>query len=273
MRAAAAAVGLALGACGSPGAVADPPAAGAAADDRLVFSADGSTLSGGGGTGSGGSGTWLHYFSAGNVIGAGAEYQQIANAHWTAGTLSASLGLGQSPAKTHAYAEVHEGAGDIGTRAFHYSLVVAGVLGTLTPRFSVQVEERRIDIDTSYGNLPKVALSFRATPALSATASYAHSAGGNLGTRLTSLRLDYSAGSLSGMAGVVWGPAAPAVYDLFTLSLTPGASLTEGYFGIGKSMGRTTWLLVGDHQNVAGTSRTTISLTCALSLPAQGQLH
>jgi len=171
MRAAAAAVGLALGACGSPSAVAASPAAGAAVDDRLVFSADGSTLSGGGGTGSGGSGTWLHNFSADTVLGAGAEYQQIANAHWTAGTLSASFGLGQSPAKTHAYAEVHEGAGDIGTRAFHYSLVAAGILG------------------------------------------------------------------------------------------------------IGKSMGRTTWLLVGDHQNVAGTSRTTISLTCALSLRAQGQVH
>ena len=272
MRAAAAAIGLAFGACGSPGAIADPLAAAATAYDRLVFSADGSTLSGGG-TGSGGSGTWLHYFSAGTVLGAGVEYQQIANAHWTAGTLSASFGLGQSPAKSHAYAEVHEGAGDIGTHAFHYSLVAAGILGTLSPRFSAQLEERRIDIDTSHGNLPKVGLSFRATPELMATASYAYSVGGNLGTRLTSLRLDYGASSLSGMAGVVWGPAAPAVYDLFRLNVTPGASLTEEFVGIGKSVGRTTWLLVGDHQNVAGATRTTIALTCGFTLRAQGQLH
>jgi hypothetical protein len=270
MRAAATAIGLALGACGSPDALADPPAPAAATDERLVFSADGSTLSGGG-TGNGGSGTWLHHFDADTVLGAGAEYQQIENAHWTTGTLSASFGLGQNPVKSHAYAEVHEGAGDIGAHAFHYSLVAAGFLGTLTPRFSVQLEERRIDIDTSYGNLPKVGLSFQATPELIATASYAHSAGGNLGTRLSTLRLDYAAGGLSGMAGVVWGPAAPAVYDLFGLNVAPAASLTEGFVGIGKTVGRTAWLLVGDHQNVAGTTRTTVALTCAVSLPARGQ--
>jgi len=75
------------------------------------------------------------------------------------------------------------------------------------------------------------------------------------------------------MAGIVWGPAAPAVYNLFTLNLTPGVSLNEGFVGIGKSVGRATWLLIGDHQNVAGTSRTTIALTCSLSLRAQGPLH
>ncbi len=273
MRAAAAPLILAFGACGSLGALADPPAAPAPAEDRLVFAADGSTLSGGGNaSGSGGSGTWLHYFSADTVLGAGAEYQQIADAHWSVGVLSGSVGLGQGQAKSHLYAEVHEGAGDIGTRAFNYSLVVAGVLGNLTPRLSAQLEERRIDIDTSYGNLPKVGLSFRVTPALMATASYAYSVGGNLGTRLTSVRLDYGAGTLSGMAGAVWGPAAPAVYDLFRLNVTPGATLTESFVGIGKSVGRATWLLVGDQQNVAGTSRTTISLSCAFTVRARSQL-
>src|SRR5260221_6936921 len=212
MRAAAAAIGLACGACASPGAFADAAAAPVAVDDRLVFSADGSTLSGGAGNGSGGSGTWLHNFSADTVLGAGAEYQQIANAHWTAGTLSASFALGQSRFRPHVYAEVHEGAGDIGTRAFNYSLAVAGVLGTLTPRFSVQLEERLIDIDTSYGNLPKAGPLFRVTPALTATASYAHSAGGDLGTRLTSFFLDYSAGTLTAMARILCGPAAPAAF-------------------------------------------------------------
>ena len=272
MRAPAAAIGLALGACASPHAIADSPAAAATVEDRLVLGADGSTLSGGD-SGSGGSATWLHYFSADTVLGAGAEYQQIANAHWTAGVLSTSFGLGESQSKPHAYAEVHEGAGDIGSRSFNYSLVVAGILGNLTPRVSAQLEERRIDIDTSHGNLPKVGLSFRATPRLMASASYAYSVGGNLGTRLTSVRLDYGTGSVSAMAGAVWGPAAPAVYDLFRLNVTPGATLTEGFAGFGKSVGRTTWLLVGDHQNVAGSSRTSIALTCAFTLRERRQLQ
>jgi hypothetical protein len=271
MRARAITVCLALAVVSYPGATAEqPPAAASAADERLVLSTDGSTLPGGSG-GGGGSVTWLRNIGSDAVIGAGADYQQIANAHWTTGVLSGSLAFGQGNPKTHLYAEVHEGPGDIGMRAFHYSLAVAGVLGTLTPRLSVQLEERRIDIDTSHGNLPKVGLSFRVTPQLLASASYAYSLGGNLGAKLTTLRLDYSGTSLSGMAGVVWGPAAPAVFDLIGQVVRPGPSLKEGFAGIGKAVGRTSWLLVGDYQDVAGTKRTSITLVCTVHLPARGQ--
>ena len=273
MRAHAIAVCLAVAVVSSRGARAEqPPALASAADQRLVLTTDGSRLSGGSG-GGGGSVTWLRNIDSGAVIGAGADYQQIANSHWTTGVLSGSLALEQGNPKTHLYAEVHEGAGDIGMHAFHYSLAVAGVLGTLTPRLSVQLEERRIDIDTSHGNLPKLGLSFRATPQLLASASYAYSVGGNLGTKLTTVRLDYSAKSLSAIGGVVWGPAAPAVFDLIGQVVRPGPSLKEGFVGIGKPVGRTEWLLVGDYQDVGGTKRTTITLACTVHLRARGQLQ
>jgi hypothetical protein len=239
-------------------------------DQRLVLSTDGSTLSGGSG-GGGGSATWVGSITPDAVIGAGAEYQQIANSHWTAGTASGSLALGHGQAKPHVYVEVHEGAGDIGTHAFHYSLAVAGVLGTLTPRLSMQLEERRIDIDTSHGNLPKFGVSFRVTPQLLASASYAYSVGGNLGTKLTTVRLDYGGSSLSALAGAVWGPAAPAVLNLFGQVVRPGPTLTEGFVGIGKPVGRTSWLLVGDYTEAAGAKRTTVTLACTVQLPARGQ--
>jgi hypothetical protein len=265
------AICLALAVGSREGATAgQPPAPASAADERLVLTADGSTLTGGSG-GGGGSVTWLRNIDSGAVIGAGADYQQIANSHWTTGVLSGSLALGQGNPKTHLYAEVHEGAGDIGMHAFHYSLAAAGVLGTLTPRLSVQLEERRIDIDTSHGNLPKLGLSFQATPQLLASASYAYSLGGNLDAKLTTVRLDYSAKSLSAIAGVVWGPAAPAVFDLIGQVVRPGPSLKEGFVGIGKPVGLTQWLLVGDYQDVAGTKRTTITLACTVHLRARGQ--
>jgi len=264
------AICLALAVGSRPAAPAEPPAPAAAADERLVLTTDGSRLSGGSG-GGGGSVTWLRNIESGAVIGAGADYQQIANAHWTTGVFSGSLALGQDNPKTHLYAEVHEGAGDIGMHAFHYSLAAAGVLGTLTPRLSVQLEERRIDIDTSHGNLPKLGLSFRATPQLLASASYAYSLGGNLGTKLTTVRLDYSAKSLSAIAGAVWGPAAPAVFDLIGQVVRPGPSLKEGFIGIGKPVGRTDWLLVGDYQDVGGTRRTTLTLACTVHLWARAQ--
>jgi hypothetical protein len=249
-----------------------PPAAAAAAavDERLVLSTDGSTLSGGSG-GGGGSVTWLRNLTADAVFGAGAEYQQIANSHWALGAVSGSLALGQGQARPHVYLEVHEGSGDIGTHAFHYSLAAAGLLGTFTPRLSVQLEERRIDIDTSHGNLPKLGLSFRVTPQLLASASYAYSLGGNLGTKLTTVRVDYSGKSLSAMAGAVWGSAAPAVFGLLGQVVRPGPTLTEGFAGIGKPVGRTDWLLVGDYQDVGGIKRTSVTLACTVHLRARGQ--
>jgi hypothetical protein len=136
---------------------------------------------------------------------------------------------------------------------------------------SVQLEERRIDIDTSHGNLPKLGLSFSVTPQLLASASYAYSVGGNLGTKLTTLRLDYSGKSLSGLAGAVWGPAAPAVFDLIGQVVRPGPTLSEGFVGIGKPVGRTEWLLVGDYQDVGGTRRTSVTLACTVHLRARAQ--
>ena len=271
MRADAVAVCLALAVVSRGGATAEqPPAPAAAADERLVLSTNGSRLTGGSG-GGGGSVTWLRNIDSGAVIGAGAEYQQIANAHWTTGTVSGSLALGQGNVTTHLYAEVHEGPGDIGMRAFHYSLAVAGVLSTLTLRLSVQLEERRIDIDTSHGNLPKLGLSFRVTPQLLASVSYADSVGGNLGTKLATLRIDYYGKSFSAIVGAAGGYAAPSVLNLLGQVVRPSPTLTEGFVGIGKPFARTEWLLLGDYQDLAGFKRTTITLVCTVHLRARGQ--
>ena len=271
MRAPAIAVCLAVAVVSRGGATAQqPPPPAAAADERLVLSTDGSTLTGGSG-GGGGSVTWLRNIDSGAVIGAGADYQQIANSHWTTGVLSGSLALGQGNPHTHLYAEVHEGAGDIGVHAFHYSLAAVGVLGTLTPRLSVQLEERRIDIDTSHGNLPKFGLSFNATPQLLASVSYADSLGGNLGTKLATLRIDYYGKSFSAIVGAAGGYAAPSVLNLLGQVVRPSPTLTEGFVGIGKPFARTEWLLLGDYQDLAGFKRTTITLACTVHLRARGQ--
>ena len=237
------------------------------ADQRLVFSTNGSRLTGGIG-GGGGSASWVGGLGNGTVIGAGAEYQTISNSHWTLGTFSGALAPGL---RTHLYLEGREGTGDLGDRAFHYSLLVAGLLEQLTSELSVQLEERRIDIDKSHGNLPKLGLSFQVTPQLLASISYAVSLGGNLGTHLGTGRIDYTGHSFSAIAGISGGPVAPAVLDLNGLVVAPGPQLREGFVGVGKPLGPTDWLLIGDYQNVGGTRRTSLSLTCTVHLhpPAQ----
>jgi hypothetical protein len=273
MRAMVLPVCLALAAAARGPAMADQPAdPGATGGERLVFSADGAHLSDGSG-GGGGSATWLHNLDPDDVIGAGADYEQIANAHWTTGTLSGSFAVGTGSADTHLYAEVHGGAGDIAQRAFHYWLELAGAIGPLASDLSWQLEARRIDIDTSHGNLPKLGLALRATAHLLVSASYMLSAGGNLGTRLGTLRFDYAAAGGSLTAGVSGGRGSPVVINLFegVIQTTPGLTLTEGFAGFGRTLGRTDWLLFGDYQDLAGTKRTTVTLTCTVHLRTQGR--
>jgi hypothetical protein len=244
------------------------PTPATAADQRLVFSTNGSTLTGGSG-GGGASAAWVGSIGSDAVLGAGAEYQQISNAHWTTGNFSGSLGL-PGQLKTHLYVEAHEGAGDIGNHPFHYNVVSGGLLGQLTPEFTVQLEERYIDIDTSHGSLPKLGLTYRATLQLSASMSYAKSFGGNLGTRLVTGRIDYTGSGFNALAGLAVGPVAPAVLNLQGAVISPSPQLHEGFVGIGKPFGRTDWLLLGDYQDVSGTKRTSIALTCTVHLHAQG---
>ena len=255
-----------------PAAAEQPPTAvpASAADERLVLSGQGSTLSGDHG-GGGGSVTWLRNVGTGGVIGAGAEYETIANAHWTLGALTGAMTFGQATPRTSLYGESHEGAGDIGKHAFHYSVVVGGVIGTLTSWLSVQLEERRIDIDKSHGNLPRLGLSFRVSQQLLASVSYAQSFGGNLGSKLGTARLDYVGKRFSWLAGAAYGPVAPAVLNLLTQVVSPGGRLKEGFAGVGRSLGRTDWQLLGDYQDLAGTKRTTITLTCTVHLGTRGQ--
>lgn len=258
---------------GAEAAAVDPPSPSptpaALPDQRLVFSTNGSTLTGGSG-GGGASAAWVGSIGPDAVFGVGAEYQQIANAHWTTGNFSGSLRL-PGQLKTHLYVEAHEGAGDIGNHPFHYTVASGGLLGQLTPEVTLQLEERYIDIDTSHGSLPKLGLTYRITLQLSATASFAKSFGGNLGTRLVMGRVDYIGTRFSALAGLAGGPAAPAVLNLQGAVISPGPQLHEGFAGIGRPFGRTDWLLIGDYQDVGGTKRTSIALTCTVHLQAHAQ--
>ena len=267
MNAPALAIGLIFLARAGQLAAADepPPLPASTIEDRLLFSANGATLTGGSG-GGGASALWSRTFAPGNVISAGAEYQQIANAHWTNGVLSGSLGLGRGAPAAALYAEAHEGAGDTGTHAFNYSVVAAGLLITPTRWLTVQLEERRIDVDTSHGNLPKLGLSFNVAKLLLVSASYADTAGGNLGTHLTTLRVDYAGRGLNAFAGAAGGQAAPAVLNLLGQIVQPSPKLREFFAGVGRSFGRSNWQLLADYQDLEGFKRTTILLLCTLYL-------
>jgi hypothetical protein len=243
--------------------------AGPGADDRLTFSANGSTLShadGGGGAAIG----WLHNFNSSAIVGVAGEYQELADSHWSFGSLSASFGSGSATHKTTFYADGHLGSGVEGSRDFDYATWVAGIYQNVTHQLILQLEDKQIDIDTTHGNLPKFGIQYLIGPRLLTTVSYAHSVSGNLGTRLGFLRLDYYGKNYSLIFGGAGGKASPDVVDIRGL-VAPGLTLREGFAGVGRSFGRTDLTLLGDYIKLgSSTERITLTLNATVHLRGTG---
>ena len=267
--------------------------AAAQTDDRLVFSAAGAALSEGSGGGAGSAG-WLHNFNPDTLAGAAVEYDTIANAHWTFGSLTASTTLGPADARLSLYGEVHEGSGDIGTneklvfddelrgapppqdrqefvyreelRRFDYSIEALGLIRTFGPHFSMLLEDRQIDVDTTHGNLPKLGMTAVWGPRLQTAVGWQHSVSGNLGTNIGSLRIDAYAKPLNWLAGGAFGQATPAVVNLQTGIAQPGSTLKEVFVGASKTVARSQLTLVADYLELAGVKRETLTLTYIFDL-------
>ncbi len=228
-------------------------------DDRIAISLNGSTLprTNGGGGGSLG---WQHNFDADTLAGAGAEHQEISVARWTFGSINGSLTRGSANNRYSFYGEAHEGAGDDGPHAFKYGIEALGLIGTYFRRFSVQLEDRQIEVEKTHGNLPKVGVSYLWSRHVYTTVSYIHSISGDLGTHLTLGRIDLYGTRLNYLAGVSYGQASPAILGLgFT---RPGQTLKEVYGGVTKPLPRLRGDLglVVDYQDLAGSPRFAVTL-------------
>jgi hypothetical protein len=233
------------------------------ADDRIVVSADGTTLTGTDG-GGGASVGWLHNFDASTLAGVAVEHQALSDAHWTFGSLNGSATVGPDNQRYSFYGEAHEGAGDDGLRAFHYHIEAGGVIGTFDHKFSAQIEDRRIDVETVHGNLPKVGLSYQWNPHVLTSAAYQYSVSGNLGTRLTSVRIDTYWVNVNLIGGGCWGPTEPVIFDLPTgLVSTQVRQLKEGYVGASKPFPklRSDLTLVADYVDLSGIKKASLTLT------------
>jgi hypothetical protein len=240
-------------------------------DDRLLFSASAATLSAASG-GGGGSAGWLHNFNADNLAGVAVEYDTLANAHWTFGSLNAATTSGPAGARLSLYGEIHEGAGDIGTRSFDYANEAVGLIRTIGPHFSLLVEDRQIDIDTSRGNLPKVGATVIWGPRLQTAVAFQHSVSGNLGTNLGSIRIDGYGKPLNWLIGAAYGQGAPAVFNLQTGLIEPNSGrLKEAFAGVSKQLGRAELTVVADYLDLSGTRRTTLTVNYMFDLGAGGR--
>jgi hypothetical protein len=219
--------------------------------------------------GYGGSLNYLHYFTPDVIFGLGAEHQSIAESSWTFGSLRGALGHGEPASRLTVFGEFHYGDGDEDGREFDYQVGVLGLSKSFSPKFSVQLESRQIDIDTSHGNLPKLGVTYFWTPRFSSGVSYAESVSGNLGTELTTARIDHYGQHVNFILGGAVGTADPSVVNLPGVTL-PVQDLKQGFIGIGKAFSRGEVLLLGDYLELETSEKITVTLSFTAYLGYRG---
>jgi len=242
------------------------------ADDELILSGNGATLTGTNG-GEGGSLDYLHSVTHA-VIGVGGEYQRLATSSWEFGSLTGALRGASGDANWSVSGEVDHGAGDteeaVGTHDFGYAVEALGASGTFFKQVTLQLETRQFDIDTTHGNLPKVGLGYLWARTWMTTVSYARSVSGNLGTELATLRIDRFGRVVNLVAGAAGGHVAPPIVNIQTGALGPAPQYREGYVGFTREFPRVDVGLLGDYLTLSGTRRVTLTLTFTVHLDRGG---
>jgi hypothetical protein len=221
--------------------------------------------------GGGGSLNWLHYFTPGAIIGVGAEHQFIADARLNFGSVRGSVSRGEPGSRFSVFGEVNYGQGDDNGRDFDYSVAVLGISHAFSQKLYVEVESRQIDIDTSHGNLPKLGLTYVWTPRLLTYVSYARSVGGDLGTELTSARIEYYWPALNLKFGGSSGRADPSVLVLQPGITAPAVSSKQGFVGVGKTFKRGEVQLLGDYLKTGEAEKVTVTLSYTAYVGARGR--
>jgi hypothetical protein len=239
--------------------------------DRLIASASGSTQTGSihGGEGSL---NWLHYFTPDALFGIGADHQFISDARLTIGSLRGSSGWGDPASRFVVYGEINYGTGDDNGRNFDYAVAALGFSQAVTRGLSFQLEGRQIDIDRTHGNLPKLGITYLWSRRLLTSAGYAHSVGGNLGTKLFTARLDYYGPYVNFIAGGASGRANPSVLVLQPDQTVPAQTSKEGFIGVGKTFSRGELQLLGDYLKLAESKKVTVTLSFTAYLGSRGRV-
>jgi hypothetical protein len=239
-------------------------------DDRIAVSGNGSSLTGTNG-GAGASVGWLHNFDPDTLIGVAAEHQVLSVSHWTFGSLTGAITRGTGDQRYTLYGDAHEGAGDDGPNAFKYRIETLGVTGTYFHRLSATVEDKQVNVETTNGNLPKLQLAYLWNPKVQTTVSYAYSFGGNLGTRLTSARVDVYGHPVNFLAGGAVGQASPSLLGNVVggnLTLAPH-QLREGYVGVVKPFTslRSELTFIVDYQRLSGGQGAVVTANNTVLIP------
>ena len=225
----------------------------------------GATLTGTSG-GWGGSALWVHNFNADAILAVGGEHQSIGDARWNFGKLSFNYGFGQASERTNVYIEASEGSGHDNVHSYDYSIEAIGFYQAITRQWILQLEDRRIDVDTVKGHLPKLGVQYWWSPTLATSVAYAYSQDKDIDTQLLTARLDASVKNTNFFAGLANGPAAPIVTNNIVAPIGPHPSviLHEYYIGIGRPFSRADITTVLDYARLGTSNHWTLTFSAML---------
>jgi hypothetical protein len=229
--------------------------------DKLALSGSTSSFADTDDEGGGGSLSYLHYFTPDFLAGVGVDHTYVERAKLTYGSVRAAWGHGNPASRFTMIGEYYNGEGDDAGRKFDYQVGVLGISQSLTSKFSVQLETRQIDIDTTHGNLPKLGLTYVWSPRFVTNISYADSVSGNLGTELTSARFDIYGKRINILLGGSTGKANPAVLVVRPGEVLPPSYSNEYFLGFAKPFKRVEVQLLGDLLEVSGSKKYTVTLS------------
>lgn len=229
--------------------------------NKLTVSGNHATFRDSDSDGGGGSLSYLHYITPDVLVGGGADHTFVEDTKLTYGSLRAAIGRGEPSHRFNLIGEVYYGEGDDVGRKFDYAVGALGISQAISNKFSVQLETRQFDIDTTDGNLPKLGLTYVWTPSLVTNVSYAHSVSGNLGTELTSARIDYYGRFVNLLLGGASGRANPSVLVPELGVTAPASHSKQGFLGLGKTFKRGEVQLLGDYLEVSGSEKITVTLS------------
>lgn len=218
----------------------------------------------------GGSLNYLHYLTPNALFGVGAEHQFIEDATITFGSARAAWGRGEAGSRTTFVGEALYGEGDDDGREFDYQVYAGSITQGITTKLSFEVEARDFDIDTTHGLLPKLGVSYLWSPRFLTYVSYAKSVSGNLGTELTTGRIDYYGSAVNLKLGGASGRANPTVI-LFGLDdrRIPATRTHQAYAGIGKTFKRGEFQFLVDYLETGDVEKVTVTLSFTAYLGAR----
>lgn len=210
----------------------------------------------------GGAVDWLHSAKSGTDVTIGMAAYRIAGSQWALARAGTFFRFSE---RWTIEPKIVLGGGTTASAGFLYQQYITRLGFRAMPRLYVNAQEEFIDIGSTHGHLLSGGVLLLPSRSFSMDTEYAHSAGGNLGTRFVSERFDLSRRTLRPFAGFAVGKTAPEVFDMGFGPHLISQDLHEGFLGLVFPSAIAEFTVAIDWIQVGSTQRSTV--TAAVKFP------